>query len=89
MKTEFTVVGVGLRKKGISKKTNNPYDFLPVSITFPRSVQGWAGDCAVTLNCDPEIFADFGNPLPGERYVGYLDIDYRGFTRLIDVCEKR
>lgn len=53
-RSKMKILGIGKRVNGISQKTNNPYDFTPVSFVFPRP--GFDGFCGVTVNVDtPEI----------------------------------
>ncbi len=72
MRTTAKIVGIGLRKSGTSKKTNKPYDFIPVSIVF--SDKNTEGLCAATSNIDPDMFTDCKVELNQER-----EIFYHGF----------
>lgn len=48
MRTNIKVCGIGQRMSGTSKKTNNNYDFTPISIIFPDGRT--AGYRAETVN---------------------------------------
>ncbi len=73
MRTTAKIVGIGLRRSGVSKKTNKPYDFIPVSIVYPS--KDTEGLCAATSNIDSEMFAQCKVELDQTR-----DIFYHGFS---------
>ncbi len=78
MRTTAKIVGIGLRKSGLSKKTNKPYDFIPVSIVYPN--KDTEGLCAATCNVDSDMFAKCKVELNQER-----EIFYHGFTGNITI----
>lgn len=54
MRKQITLVGIGERRQGVSKATNKPYDFTPVSFTFEDGL--FRGVRAVTVNVVPDVF---------------------------------
>lgn len=48
MRANITVVGLGQRRTGVSKNTNKPYDFQPVSFLYDD--QYTTGQKAATAN---------------------------------------
>lgn len=55
MKLNCTVVGVGTRKKGIGKKSGQPYDFTEISCIFP--FEGVDGERAETFAVDTSLLS--------------------------------
>ena len=79
-RTKMKVVGLGDRMKGISKKNEKPYDFLPVSFVY--SDQYTNGFRAATSNISGDMIDAIGGiKLNEEReifyhtYNGYVIVD--------------
>lgn len=61
------VMGVGQRKKGVSK-TGNAYDFVPVHICYtPTARDRVTGTAVAVVNVDTETFTRI-SPAPGEEF---------------------
>lgn len=59
MRANMTIVGFGQRRKGVSSKTNKPYDFQSVSVLYDD--QYTVGQKAATVNMSgPDIDAKGG-----------------------------
>lgn len=54
MRKTITILGIGLRKQGVSAKTGRPYDFTPVSILHEdsRKMEGQVGEI---VNVDSKV----------------------------------
>lgn len=56
-----------VRRRGISKKTGNNYDFIELHYTGPR--RGVIGEAAITKTIDPGLY-DFDNlAVPGDYII--------------------
>lgn len=56
MRKLVTVVGVGTRKSGLSKKTGAKYDFTEIAIAYPAD--GFTGEKCETVAFDSALIAD-------------------------------
>ena len=67
MRATITVCGIGERKRGVSTKNNQPYDFQAVSFTYPDK---WTtGEAAATALVDGSyIDAVGGQIMIGMQY---------------------
>lgn len=63
MRKLVTVVGVGSRKAGISKKSGTKYDFTEVAISYPAD--GFTGEKCETVAFDSALL-EGRNIAPGE-----------------------
>ncbi len=52
MKTVIRIVGLGERRKGISSKSNRPYDLQDVAFTYDRRYFTGEGAATCTVNGD-------------------------------------
>ena len=64
MRKDIQIVGIGSRRTGTTKK-GDPFDFIPVSITFEDA--RYSGHRAETVNMDGGDF-DRCRPVVGEVY---------------------
>lgn len=63
---KIKVVGVK-PQKGISKKTNNPYDMIIVAYTRKADKLGYVGESAGEMWIDRGFFTELGRePVPGD-----------------------
>ena len=69
MRTNITIVGVGNRTAGISRKTNQAYDFTPIAFTF--SDGRIAGERACTVNVSADVLGNI-QPKVGDTYDAVL-----------------
>lgn len=74
MRKYITIVGIGKRMAGVSAKTNNPYDFTPVSFQYD-DVRFTGVRCA-TANVSADAF---GGILPeiGATYECVMREDFK------------
>ena len=65
MKTIITIVGVGERRYGVSKKSGKSYDFTPVAFTYEDPFFSPTGVKAETVNVDQSALGDY-KPTEGD-----------------------
>lgn len=63
MRKQITILGVGPRKSGTSKKTGKPYDMTDISISYFDP--NWNGDHAETIAVGAEVL-EGRIPQPGD-----------------------
>lgn len=66
MRAYIKVVGMGPRKKGVSSKTNKPYDFQPVSFLYDDAYT--TGQKAATANVSGPDIDSLGGLNIGQEY---------------------
>lgn len=65
MRAKVKIVGMGKRLSGTSKKTNNPYDFIPLSFIYQdKFTEGYKAE---TVNVDGEYVDDHGGIKVGDE----------------------
>lgn len=84
MRKIINIVGVGDRRQGISKKTNRPYDFTPISFTFedPFTTGLKAASTLLSQDCCPDGYT----PFVGESVEVFLRGDRTGEWYIDGVC---
>lgn len=82
MRRYINIVGVGQRRKGVSEKSNRPYDFTPIAFTYEHeSMSGLAaGQTLLSADCCPPGY----NPSVGETVEVFMRMDYKSRQIVID-----
>lgn len=78
-RAKMKIVGLGNRKKGVSEKTGNPYDFQPISFVFKDPFT--LGLKAATSNVSGDMIDAIGGVKVDEEH----EIFYHGFSNVVTI----
>lgn len=80
-RTVVNVVGMAKRRTGVSKKTEKPFDFCEVAVTY---VNQWGDDAVAIANLDGPVLDKLGVKVGDQYEASVITVNGKTYVDLID-----